>query len=52
MDKFADVLETYYLDESKTMPTSYWAATGEASGYLGQAFERYSGGGVMNPPTP
>lgn len=42
-----DVLETYFLDEAKTMPVSYWTMSKTKAGFLGPGFKRYSGKGVM-----
>ncbi|HDS30420.1 MAG TPA: RraA family protein [Firmicutes bacterium] len=40
------MLETYFLDEARTMPTAHWSAAVESVGYLGHAIKRLVGTGV------
>ena len=45
--KFPNVLETYFVDEAKTIPTASWGKITEGDGYLGPRIKRLTGAGIM-----
>ena len=44
--KLPPVLETYFLDTARTMPTAHWIAAGPSVGHLGSGIRRVAGGGI------
>ncbi len=45
--RFPDILETYYLEEAASIPTSTWGRITGGEGYLGAGIKRLSGPGIM-----
>jgi len=45
--KFPSILETYFIDESRTVPTASWGRINDGEGYLGPKLKRLTGEGIM-----
>jgi len=45
--KLQPVLETYFLDEAKSIPTSHWGQALDGIGFLGSDFKRLAGQSTM-----
>ena len=46
--KFPNILETYFVEEAKTIPTASWGKITEGDGYLGPRIKRLTGAGIMS----
>ncbi|HEX9745706.1 MAG TPA: RraA family protein [bacterium] len=47
LHKFPEILETYYLDEARSMPASYWTVGDKAAESIGTGFSRFTGNRIM-----
>jgi len=47
LHRLPEVLETYFLDEARTIPTAYWSCATGGSGFLGPGMRRLVGKGIM-----
>jgi len=45
--KLPSLLETYFVEESKTIPTAAWGKVTDGEGFLGPDLKRLTGSGVM-----
>ncbi len=45
--KLPGVLETYFVEEARSIPSAYWGAATTGTGFLGNRIRRMSGQGIM-----